>query len=220
MSRSSGRGIQDAARAPIGMILRRLIFLVALAGQMGSAWAQGSTPALEAKAVFAGGCFWCMQPPFDRTPGVISTVVGYVGGREENPTYRQVARGETGHREAIEVTFDPARVSYERLLEIFWRSISPIQRDGQFTDIGDQYTTAIYYADEGQREAAEKSKEALAQSGKFTKPIATVLLPASRFWPATEYHQKYYRKNRAAYGMYRFTSGRARYLQKTWGNAP
>ncbi len=159
-----------------------------------------------------------MQPPFDRTPGVISTLVGYTGGREENPTYRQVSAGETGHREAIEVTFDPTKVSYEQLLEVFWHNISPIQRDGQFTDIGDQYSTAIFYTTEAQHAAAEQSKIQLAQSGKFTKPIASVVLPAMRFWPAEEYHQKYYRKSRMAYGMYRFTSGRARYLQKTWGS--
>lgn len=175
-------------------------------------------PASE-KALFAGGCFWCMQPPFDHAPGVISTLVGFAGGREENPTYRQVSSGETTHREAIEVTFDPSKISYEKLLEVFWHNISPIQRDGQFRDIGEQYTTAIFYTNEEQRNAAEKAKEQLVHSGKFNKPIATVILPAGRFWPAEEYHQKYYIKNPAGYGMYRFGSGRSGYLQKTWGSA-
>ncbi len=175
-------------------------------------------PALE-KAIFAGGCFWCMQAPFDHTPGVVSTLVGFAGGREENPTYRQVSSGETTHREAIEVTFDPAKISYDKLLEIFWHNIDPIQKDGQFHDIGDQYTTAIFYTSEPQRLAAEKSKDQLAQSGKFNKPIATVIMPATKFWPAEEYHQKYYSKSPMAYGMYRFGSGRNGYLQKTWGAA-
>ncbi|MEO7724186.1 MAG: peptide-methionine (S)-S-oxide reductase MsrA [Chthoniobacterales bacterium] len=175
-------------------------------------------PTLE-KAIFAGGCFWCMQPPFDHAPGVVSTLVGFAGGREENPTYRQVSSGETSHREAIKVTFDPAKSSYDKLLEIFWHNISPIQKDGQFHDIGDQYTTAIFFTTEEQRVAAERSKEQLEQSGKFKKAIATVILPATKFWPAEEYHQKYYIKSPMAYGMYRFSSGRNGYLSKTWGAA-
>lgn len=179
---------------------------------------ENSAPVLE-KAVFAGGCFWCMQPPFDHASGVVSTIVGFAGGREENPTYQQVSSGETSHREAIEVTFDPARISYDKLLEIFWHNISPIQTDGQFHDFGDQYATAIFYTTEQQKAAAEQSKEQLAQSGKFKKAIATVILPADKFWPAEEYHQKYYLKNPMAYGMYRFGSGRNAYLKATWGAA-
>jgi methionine-S-sulfoxide reductase len=158
-----------------------------------------------------------MQPPFDHVQGVKSTVVGYTGGAEANPTYAQVAAGETGHREAIEVTFDPARVTYEQLLTIFWQNINPIQRDGQFYDIGDQYTSAIFYRSETQRQRAETSKEALTRSGKFKKPIATAILPAGQFWPAEEYHQKYYLKNPMAYGMYHFTSGRTPFKQRFWG---
>lgn len=159
-----------------------------------------------------------MQPPFDHTPGVKSTVVGYAGGTEPNPTYAQVSAGETGHREAIEVTFDPAKVTYAQLLAVFWQNINPIQRDGQFHDFGDQYTSAIFYLDEAQHQAAEASKEALAKSGKFQKPIATVILPVTRFWPAEAYHQKYYLKNKMAYGMYHFTSGRPSFKQKYWGS--
>ena len=196
-----------------------LFFHLAAALSLTSARAQDTAaPALE-KAVFAGGCFWCMQPPFDHTPGVVSTLVGFAGGREENPTYRQVSSGETTHREAIEVTFDPAKVSYDKLLEIFWHNIDPIQQDGQFHDFGDQYTTAIFYTSEPQRLAAEKSKVQLARWVNFNKPIATVILPATKFWPAEAYHQKYYIKSPMAYGMYRFGSGRNGYLQKTWGTA-
>ena len=178
---------------------------------------QTAAPIVEEKALFAGGCFWCMQPPFDRIPGVTGTLVGFAGGAEARPTYRQVSAGETGHREVIEVTFDPARISYVKLLEVFWRNINPVQRDGQFFDLGDQYTSAIFYLTDEQRKAAEASKEALPKSGKFRKPIATVILPAGKFWPAEEYHQKYYLKNAMAYGMYHFVSGRASYQERIWG---
>ncbi|MEO6870926.1 MAG: peptide-methionine (S)-S-oxide reductase MsrA [Chthoniobacterales bacterium] len=159
-----------------------------------------------------------MQPPFDDTSGVKSTVVGYTGGTEPNPTYAQVSSGETAHREAIEVTFDPAKVTYAQLLAVFWQNINPIQRDGQFTDIGDQYTSAIFYLDEAQHQAVEASKDALGRSGKFQKPIATVVLSASQFWPAEEYHQKYYLKNKMAYGMHHFASGRASFKQRYFGS--
>ncbi len=190
--------------------------LVALA-VAGGARGQNGTPANQAKAIFAGGCFWCMQPPFDHVSGVTATLVGYTGGPEENPTYRQVSAGGTSHREAIEITYDPTKVTYEKLVEVFWHNINPIQADGQFHDFGDQYTTAIFYTTDEQKKAADASKEALEKSGKFQKPIATVILPASKFWPAEEYHQKYYLKNRAAYGIYHFTSGRGSYKQRIWG---
>lgn len=178
---------------------------------------QSPIPAPEQKAIFAGGCFWCMQPPFDQTLGVKATVVGYTGGAEPNPTYIQVSAGDTSHREAIQVTYDSTKVTYAQLLTIFWQNINPIQRDGQFHDLGDQYTSAIFYLDEAQHQAAEASKIALVKSGKFQKPIATVILPASEFWPAEEYHQKYYLKNKMAYGMYHFTSGRASFKYRVWG---
>jgi len=202
------------------MNVRRAILTCALLVSLdavGGAWAE-DLPNVE-KAVFAGGCFWCMQPPFDHVPGVIETVVGYAGGSEENPTYKQVSAGETTHRESIEVAYDPTKVTYEKLLEVFWHNINPIQTDGQFHDIGNQYTSAIFYANEEQKNAAEASKEGLAKSGKFQRPIATEILPATKFWPAEEYHQKYYLKNRFAYAIYHFVSGREAFEHQIWGDA-
>ena len=175
----------------LALLLGALLVAAGISGMR----AHTSAPIVEEKALFAGGCFWCMQPPFDHVPGVTATVVGYAGGREENPTYKQVSAGETSHRESIEVTYDPAKVTYEKLIEIFWRNINPIQIDGQFHDVGDQYTTAIFYTTDEQQKAAEESKDALARSGKFPKPIATIILPAGKFWPAEEYHQEYFLNN-------------------------
>jgi peptide-methionine (S)-S-oxide reductase len=169
-------------------------------------------------ATFAGGCFWCMQPPFDYAKGVVSTVVGYTGGKEKNPTYEQVSNRETGHRESVQVTYDPTQISYDQLLDIFWRSFNPTQADGQFADIGPQYRAAIFYHNEEQKRLAEASKERLGKSGKFKKPIVTEILPASTFWPAEEYHQKYYLKNPREYNAYKIGSGRAGFLKSTWGD--
>jgi methionine-S-sulfoxide reductase len=177
-----------------------------------------SAPKVE-KATFAGGCFWCMQPPFDRAPGVISTVVGYTGGTQKNPTYEEVSSGRTGHAEAIEITFDPKKVSYDQLLDIFWRNIDPTTPNRQFADVGTQYRTAIFYHNEEQKKLAVESKRKLNQSGKFDSPIATEIVPASTFYPAEEYHQKYYLKNTAHYKAYRKGSGREGYLKKTWGDS-
>jgi methionine-S-sulfoxide reductase len=168
-------------------------------------------------AAFGGGCFWCMQPPFDATPGVVSTRVGYTGGKAPNPSYEQVCEGTTGHIEAIEVEYDPAKVSYEKLLEVFWHQIDPTTPDGQFADRGTQYLTAVFVHDEDQRKAAEASKKALAESGRFDKPIATRILPAATFYPAEEYHQKYYLKKTFHYESYKAGSGRKAYLERTWG---
>lgn len=168
-------------------------------------------------ATFAGGCFWCMQPPFDRAQGVVSTRVGYTGGHTPNPTYEAVSTGTTGHLEAVEVVFDPKRISYERLLEIFWHNIDPVQGDGQFADRGPQYHTAIFYHDEAQRQAAEASKARLAASGKFDRPIATKILPAAPFYPAEDYHQHFSEKNPVHYERYKQGSGRAGFLLRTWG---
>lgn len=168
-------------------------------------------------ATFAGGCFWCMQPAFDETPGVVSTTVGYTGGSVANPTYEQVSSGKTGHAEAIEVIYDPAEVSYAQLLEVFWHNVNPTTPNQQFADKGTQYRSAIFYHDAAQQQAAEASKAKLAQSGKFDKPIVTEFLPASVFYPAEEYHQHYYKKNAVHYNLYKIGSGRADYLKKTWG---
>jgi methionine-S-sulfoxide reductase len=170
------------------------------------------------KATFAGGCFWCMQPPFDRQKGVVSTLVGYTGGHKRNPTYEEVSSGSTGHAEAMEVVYDPAQVTYAELLDLFWRNVDPTTFDGQFADRGSQYRTAVFYHDEGQRKLAMASKEKMARSKKFgDRPIVTQIVPASTFYPAEEYHQKYYEKNGVRYKMYRHNSGRDQFLDKTWG---
>lgn len=175
------------------------------------------TPALTRTAIFAGGCFWCMQPPYDKASGVVKTVVGYSGGSADDANYEKVSGHRTKHREVIEVTYDPARISYGQLLEIFWRQINPTQADGQFHDIGLSYQAAIFYSNEEEKKAAEASKEDLAKSGKFSKPIVTEILPAQPFYPAEEVHQKYYLKNAADYERYHVGSGRVSFLEKIWG---
>lgn len=169
-------------------------------------------------ATFAGGCFWCMQPPFDRTEGVLSTTVGYTGGTEENPVYEEVAGGQTSHVEAVEGRFDPELVTYEELLEVFWRSIDPTDDGGQFADRGAHYRTAIFYHDEEQREVAEASREAMDRDGPFEEPIVTEIRPASTFWVGEEYHQDYYLKNPSHYQAYYAGSGRKGFLEETWGD--
>jgi methionine-S-sulfoxide reductase len=173
-------------------------------------------PANTKKAIFAGGCFWCIQTPYDKAKGVVKTIVGYTGGSAEDATYEKVSSHRTKHREAIEVTYDPAQISYQQLLDIFWRNIDPTQADGQFYDIGPNYKAAIYYGNDDEKKAAEASKEALAKSGKFSKPIVTEILPAMPFYPAEEYHQKYYLKQPADYEAYHNGSGREKFFDKTW----
>lgn len=168
-------------------------------------------------ATFAGGCFWCMVGPFEAESGVLAVVSGYTGGHQENPSYEEVCSGKTGHYEAIQITYDPAKVSYQTLLNIFWRQIDPTDAGGQFHDRGSSYQTAIFYHDEEQRQVAEASKQALAESGRFKKPIMTKILPAQAFYPAEEYHQQYYKKNPLRYKMYRKGSGREAYLIENWG---
>ena len=169
------------------------------------------------KATFAGGCFWCMQPAFDRLDGVISTAVGYTGGTTENPTYEQVCSGKTGHAEAIEIVFDPSRISFSRLIEEFWKNIDPTRANGQFADRGTQYRTVVYYHSEDQRQAAEKSKEKLDDSGVFPQRIITGILPAKPFYKAEDHHQEYYLKNPLRYTLYKVGSGREDFLEKIWG---
>jgi len=171
------------------------------------------------KATFAGGCFWCMQPPFDELVGVISTTAGYTGGKEENPTYEQVSSGRTGHAEAIEILYDPSKITYSQLLEVFWRNIDPTTLNRQFSDYGTQYRTAIFYHDEEQKRLAERSKEQLQKSGTFNKQIVTEITPASAFYKAEEYHQKYYIKNPIRYKLYRVGSGRDDFLKSIWGSS-
>lgn len=166
-------------------------------------------------AIFAGGCFWCLQPDFDKTKGVSKTRVGYLGGSTRDPTYEQVCSGRSGHYEAIEVTYDPAVVDYQTLLKVFWHQIDPTQADGQFCDIGSQYRTAVFYMDEEQRKLAEASKKALEAAGRFDV-VATQVLPAVHFYEAEEYHQGYYQKNAARYELYKHGSGREKRLKGLW----
>ncbi|MBW8307778.1 MAG: peptide-methionine (S)-S-oxide reductase MsrA [Thiobacillus sp.] len=170
-----------------------------------------------AKATFAGGCFWCMEPPYDKLNGVVSTTSGYIGGRTRNPTYEAVSAGGTGHAEAVEVVYDPAKVSYAKLLDVFWRNIDPTVRNRQFCDIGDQYRSAIFYHDAEQKRLAEASKAALAKSKPFPQPIVTEIVPASVFTPAEAYHQNYYLKNPVRYKYYRYRCGRDQRLEELWG---
>jgi methionine-S-sulfoxide reductase len=170
-----------------------------------------------AEATFAGGCFWCMEGPFDALPGVKDTIVGYTGGTVDNPSYEQVTSGDTGHTEAVLVVYNPKEVGYEKLLETFWKNIDPTQADGQFADRGSQYRTAIFFHNDEQRKLAEESKAKLLSSEKFKEPIATTIEPSSTFYRAEEYHQDYYKKNSIRYKLYRVGSGRADYLKRTWG---
>lgn len=176
-------------------------------------------PIVTAKAIFAGGCFWCMEPPFEKLDGVLSVVAGYIGGNKDNPTYQEVSAGWTGHAEAVEVTYDPARVSYPQLLSVFWKNIDPTDADGQFVDRGSQYRSAIFYLDGEQKKLAETSREQLGKSGRFDRPIVTEIVPASKFYPAEEYHQDFYKKNPLRYQFYRYNSLRDRFLEKAWGDS-
>jgi peptide-methionine (S)-S-oxide reductase len=173
------------------------------------------TPAVG-QATFAGGCFWCMVHPFDEEPGVLRVISGYTGGTVPHPTYEQVTAGGTGHREAVDITFDPTRISYARLLDIFWRQIDPTDPGGQFYDRGPSYRTAIFYHSESQRQQAVASKAALAASGRFDRPIVTEILAAGPFYPAEAYHQDYYRKHAQHYSRYRLLSGRDAFLKTYW----
>ena len=171
-----------------------------------------------AKATFAGGCFWCMEPPFDKLAGVISVTAGYTGGHKTQPTYQEVSAGRTGHTEAVEIVYDPAQMSYAKLLEVFWRNIDPTTPNGQFCDHGTQYRSAIFYHDEMQQRLAEASKQTLEASKPFTAPIVTEITPASQFYPAEEYHQHYYQKNPLRYKVYRYGCGRDQRLHELWGD--
>ena len=170
-----------------------------------------------AKATFAGGCFWCMEEALDKVEGVISTTSGYTGGRKGNPTYEEVSAGGTGHTESVEIVYDPAKVSYAGLLDVFWRNIDPTTPDRQFCDKGSQYRSAIFYHDEAQKRLAEESKQKLEKSKPFKDAIATEIVPASAFYPAEEYHQNFYQKNPFRYKFYKFNCGRAQRLQELWG---
>ncbi len=182
--------------------------------------ATASGPGPTAVATFAGGCFWCMEGPFDKLPGVISTTSGYTGGQKVNPTYEEVSAGSTGHTESVQVKYDPTKVSYDKLLDVFWHNIDPTVADRQFCDRGSQYRSGIFVHDEAQRRAAEASKAAIDKIKPFKEPILTPIVAASQFWPAEEYHQDYYLKNPVRYKYYRAGCGRDARLKQLWGAAP
>lgn len=185
------------------------VFMALIAGSAAAQTQQTAT------AVFAGGCFWCMEPPFDKTEGVISTTSGYTGGQKANPTYEEVSSGTTGHFESVKVEYDPSKVTYEKLLEVYWPNVDPFDSSGQFCDKGDQYRSAIFYGNEKEKELAEASKKQMA--AKPGKPIETLILPASQFYPAEDYHQDYYKKNPLKYKFYRYGCGRDTRLEAVWG---
>jgi peptide-methionine (S)-S-oxide reductase len=190
----------------------------------GAGQAQQAAPASDAAAgktamaIFAGGCFWCMEPPFDNLDGVISTTSGYTGGMQVNPKYEQVSAGMTGHTEALKIVYDPSKVTYEKLLHVFWRNHDPLTANGQFCDHGKQYRPGIYYATDEERRLAEASKAEIEKSGRFKQPIATEIVAATPFYPAEDYHQDYYLKNPLRYKFYSTSCGRARKLKELWGD--
>jgi peptide methionine sulfoxide reductase msrA/msrB len=206
----------------IGLGLLALIltpFIVKTAGGEAPADAESSVEGMEV-ATFAGGCFWCVEAGFDKVPGVVKTVSGYTGGEVENPSYKQVSRGGTGHVEALQVYYDPARVSYETLVNAYWRMVNPTDAGGQFADRGEQYTTAIFYHNEEQKRVAEQAKAALDASGRYDKPVITPIRPAETFYAAEDYHQDYHRKNPLRYKFYTNGSGRTQYLEAIWEEEP
>jgi len=201
----------------LGLLLAGGLFVLSAPGAGAAAQAVGGGE--RAVATLAGGCFWCMEPPFDALEGVISTTSGYTGGHTKDPTYEEVSAGATGHAEAVQVVFDPKKVTYAILLEVFWRNIDPLDQAGQFCDKGRQYRSAIFTHDDEQRRLAEQSKKALEDSRRFSRPIVTEIAPASPFYHAEEYHQDYYRKNPVRYKFYRWGCGRDQRLREVWGQA-
>jgi peptide methionine sulfoxide reductase msrA/msrB len=208
--------------------MKRWIFSITVLGLVLGACAQESNEAHAKKdktmtkqtnqqiATFSGGCFWCMEAPFEKLEGVSDVISGYTGGTEKNPNYEEVASGKTGHIESIQVLYDPSFITYEKLLEVFWMNIDPTDAGGQFVDRGKQYATAIFYHDDAQKKAAEKAKNELGKSGRFKKPVVTPIRPFSEFYKAEDYHQDYYKNNPIRYNFYRYNSGRDQYLEKKW----
>lgn len=203
-------------RLAFGLFLVSLL-AVGVAGAANDAKPGADGRKLE-KATFAGGCFWCMEEALDKVDGVVSTTSGYTGGRTKNPTYEDVSAGGTGHAEAVEILYDPTKVTYARILDVFWRNIDPTTPNAQFCDHGNQYRSAIFYHDETQKRLAEESKKKLTQSKPFKEPIATEIVPAAAFYSAEEYHQNFYEKNPLRYKVYKFNCGRTQRLQELWGS--
>jgi peptide-methionine (S)-S-oxide reductase len=182
--------------------------------------AQPAPRAGLARATFAGGCFWCMEPPFERLPGVVDVISGYTGGQRVDPTYEEVSSGGTGHLESVQVVYDPAKVSYQKLLDVFWRNIDPTTPNRQFCDVGEQYGTAIFYHDEEQKKLALESKAQVEKTKPFPQPVVTPVRAAGEFYRAEDYHQDYYKKNPVRYRFYRFNCGRDQRLKQLWGHEP
>jgi peptide-methionine (S)-S-oxide reductase len=200
------------------MRFRRPVLALAAALALPALAAEAPTvPPGDAVAIFAGGCFWCVESDFDQVPGVVSTISGYTGGRKVNPTYQEVSSGSTGHAESVEVIYDPKKVTYEHLLDVFWVSIDPTVKDRQFCDTGNQYRTAIFYSNDGQRRAAEESKKKIEATKPFKAPIVTEITMAGTFYPAETYHQDFYLKNPVRYKFYRTGCGRDARLKELWG---
>ncbi|HMK52671.1 MAG TPA: peptide-methionine (S)-S-oxide reductase MsrA, partial [Thermodesulfobacteriota bacterium] len=185
--------------------------------QKGAKMVTGKEEMSLQKATFAGGCFWCTESDFEKLPGVVKVISGYTGGTKENPTYAEVSSGKTGHVEAVQVYYDPTKITYEELLDYFWKHVDPTDAGGQFVDRGSQYRSVIFYHDEDQKRLAEKSKEALSKSGRFNKPIVTEILKFTKFYEAEDYHQDYYKTHALKYKFYRYASGRDQFLEKVWG---
>ena len=199
-------------------MMKRFAFLALLAATLAAVPASAQkNPAQLAKATFAGGCFWCVEEAFDKVPGVVSTTSGYIGGHKKNPTYEEVSWGATGHAEAVEVTFDPRQVTYEQLLDVFWKNHDPTTANRQFCDVGTQYRPAIFFHDEWQRRLAEASRSRIEKTKPFKGEIRTEIARAAEFWPAEEYHQDYYKKNPARYHFYVTGCGRYARLEELWG---
>ena len=202
----------------LGAVVALLISFIALRADSSSDTSAPQTvPGKQEMATFAGGCFWCMEHPFDELPGVISVTSGYTGGQKKNPTYQEVSAGGTGHAESVLIVFDPAKTGYEKLLAVYWHNIDPTVKDRQFCDSGRQYRSAIFYHSEAQRRQAVQSKEALEKNKPFREHVVTEIVPASDFYPAEEYHQHYYKKNPLRYSYYRGSCGRDRRLKELWG---
>lgn len=196
------------------MTPRPFLLFLAVLGMLSALWPANAQTAPTASAIFAGGCFWCMEPPFDKTEGVVATTSGYTGGQKENPTYEEVSSSSTGHYEAIRVDYDPSKVSYDKLLDIFWRNVDPFDDRGQFCDKGPQYRAAIFYASNQEKTLAEASKKKVAEM--LGKDVVTEILPAAKFYPAEDYHQDYYTKNPVRYRFYRYSCGRDARLDAVW----
>ena len=207
------------------LILRNVLLALCASLLLAATAANAQTPkpvagAATAKAIFAGGCFWCMEHPFDVLPGVVSTTSGYIGGQKKNPTYEEVSSGRTGHTEAVQVVYDPKKVTYEKLLDVFWHNIDPTVKDQQFCDHGSQYRSGIFYTDDEQKRLAEASKATLDRNKPFSAAIVTEITRASEFYPAEDYHQDFYLKNPLRYKYYRSGCGRDARVSQLWGKAP